>query len=107
MRFPAQIAELGSTRGVLCFWTSQLQSMAWDTESEDGSKVRVADKPHKIALRIAGFEDQDISKVTGFPSTRRLLLDKLQVLVVVCYDRIEVKAIFPIGPINCQLCTPT
>ena len=104
---PSQIAELESTRGVLRFWKSQLQSMAWDTEDEDGSKIRVMDKPHKTALRIAGFEDQNISKLMGFPATKRQLLDKLQVRVVVFHDRIEVKAIFPIEPINCQKCTPS
>ena len=80
--------------------------MAWDTETEDGSKVRLADEPHKITLRIAGFEDQDASRVLGFPATRRELLDKLQAQVVVFHDRIEVKAIFSIEPIDCQLCTP-
>jgi len=65
------------------------------------------DELHRIALQVAGFEEQDISKVMGFPATRRQLLDKLQVRVVVYYDRIEVKAIFPIELINCQLCTPT
>ena len=104
---PAQIAELESTRGMLRFWKSQLRSMAWNTENEDGSKIRLVDKPHRTALRIAGFEDQDASRVMGFPTTRRQLLDKLQVQVVVFYDRVEVKAIFPVEPIDCQKCTPT
>jgi len=107
MRGFVSVIDIRHHRGVLRFWTSQLQSMAWNTETEDGSRVRVVDKPHRIALQIVRFEDQDISKVMGFPSTRRLLLDKLQVRVVVYYDRIEVKAIFPIETINCQLCTPT
>jgi len=79
--------------------------MAWNTEIEDGSKIRLVDEPHKIALRIAGFEDQDASRVMGFPATRRELVDKLQAQVVVFHDRIEVKAIFPVEPINCQKCT--
>jgi len=104
---PAQIAELESTRGMLRFWKSQLQSMAWNTENEDGSKIRLVDKPHRTALQITGFEDQDASRVMGFPATRRELLDKLQAQVVVFHDRIEVKAIFLVEPINCQKCTPT
>jgi len=76
--------------------------MAWDTDDEDGSKIRFMDKPHKTALRIVGFEDQDIIKVMGFPATRRELLDKLQVQVVVFHvNKIEVKSIFPIEPIDC------
>jgi len=102
---PAQIEELESTRGMLRFWESQLQSMAWNTENEDGSMVKVMDKPHKTALKIVGFEDKSISKAVYFPATRRELLDKLQVRVVVFPDRIEVKAVFPIEAIYYQKCT--
>jgi len=102
---PAQIAELENTRSVLRFWESQLQSMAWNTENEDGNMVKVMEKPHKTALQIAGFEDRDISKLMGFPATRRELLDKLQVRAIVFHDRIEVKALFPIEDIYCQECT--
>ena len=81
--------------------------MAWNTENEDGNMVKVVEKPHKTALQIADFEDRDISKLMGFPATRRELLDKLQVRVVVFHDRIEVKALFPIEDIYCQECTST
>jgi len=63
------------------------------------------DKPHKTALQIAGFEDQDISKLMGFPATRRELLDKLQVRIMVFHDRIKVKALFHIENIYHQKCT--
>jgi len=56
-------------------------------------------------LKIVGFEGKDISKVVQFPATRRELLDKLQVRVIVFRDRIEVKAVFPIEPIYCHKCT--
>lgn len=102
---PAQIAELESTRGMLRFWKCQLQSMAWNTENEDGSMIRLVDEPHKTVLQIAEFEDQDVSRVMGFPATKREILDKLQAQVVVFHDRIEIKAIFLIEPINCQKCT--
>jgi len=100
---PAQLEELEQTRGILRFWQSQLEGLNWDTETEDGQKERVVDKPHKTALRIVGFEDKDITKIMNFPATKRELLDLLQVRVVVFMDRIEVKALFPIEPINCQL----
>ena len=76
--------------------------MAWNTENEDGSMVKVMGKPHKTALKIVGFEDKDISKAVYFPATRRELLDKLQVQAVVFRDRIEVKAVFPIEAVYCH-----
>jgi len=100
---PAQLEELEHTRSMLQFWGGQLQAMAWNTENEDGSKVRLVDRPHKTALRIVGFEDRDITKTIHFPATRRELLDMLQVRVVVFMDRVEIKAILPVEPIENQL----
>ena len=80
--------------------------MAWNTENEDGSMVKVVEKPHKTALKIIGFEDKDITGIIHFPATRRELLDMLQVRLVVFMDRIEVKAVFPIEPIECQAYQP-
>ena len=96
-----------STKGVLRFWEDQIKSMAWNTENEDGSMVRLVDKPHQVALKVVGFEDRKLSDTLGFPASRRELLDKLQVKLVVFNDRIEVNALFPIQPINIQLCTST
>jgi len=104
---PAQIQELENTQGILRFWETQLQSMAWNTENEDGSMVRVVEKPHKTTLKIAGFEDKEASNILHFPATRRELLDMLQVRVVVFMDRIEVNAVFPIEPIDYQKYTST
>ena len=103
---PAQLEELERTRSMLQFWGSQLQAMAWNTENEDGSKVRLMDKPHKTVLKIVGFEDKDITKIMQFPASRRELLDLLQVRAVVFMDRVEVKTVFPIEPIDCQLFSP-
>ena len=103
---PAQLQELEHTRSMLQFWQGQLQSMAWNTENEDGSMVRVVDKPHDTALKIVGIEDNSLTKTLFFPATKRELLDKLQVRVVVFMDRAEVKAVFPIEPIDCQLFRP-
>lgn len=104
---PAQLEELEHTRNMLEFWQRQLQSMAWNTENEDGSMVRVVDKPHETALKIVGIEDNDLTKALFFPATKRELLDKVQVRLVVFMDRVEVKAIFPIEPIDCQLFRPS
>lgn len=103
---PAQLEELEHTRSMLQFWGGQLQAMAWNTENEDGSKVRLMDKPHKTVLKIVGFEDKDITKIMQFPASRRELLDLLQVRAVVFMDRVEVKTVFPIEPIDCQLFRP-
>jgi hypothetical protein len=104
---PAQIEELESTREMLRFWQSQLKSMAWNTENEDGSMFKVVEKPHKMAFQILDLDDESLSKVTAFPTTKRELLDKLQVRLTVFEDRIEVNAVFPVAPIDYQKCTST
>jgi len=69
--------------------------------------VRTVDKPHYNVLRILGLDNIDMTKAFQFPSTRRELLDKLQVRVVVFSEkRIEVNAAFLVDPIICQKCTP-
>ncbi|MBA7690645.1 hypothetical protein ES703_99176 [subsurface metagenome] len=103
---PDQLEELEHTQSMLQFWEGQLKAMVWNTENEDGSMVRVVDKPHKTALKIIGFEDKDITGIMHFPATRRELLDMLQVRIVVFMDRAEIKAVFPIEPIECQSCLP-
>ena len=102
---PTQMEELEHTRGILRFWESQAKSMAWNTETENGEMVRNVDKPHEIVLRIAGFEDKDVSKAVSFPATKRELLDMLQVRLVAYDDRVEVNAIFTVEPIKRLLCT--
>jgi len=100
---PSQIADLEETKGILHFWESQLKSMAWNTENEDGSMVRLVDRPHDVALKVVGFEDKQMSQILSFPASKREFLDKLQLKLVVFSDRIEVKGLFPIQPINLQL----
>jgi site-specific DNA recombinase len=103
---PAQLEELERTSSMLRFWHGQLQSMNWNTETEEGEMLRVVDKPHKTALRIVGFENKELSKILHFPATKRELLDMLQARVIVFNNRVEVKAIFPIEPIDNQLLHP-
>jgi hypothetical protein len=104
---PAQMRELEESRASLKFWEDQLKSMAWNTENEDGSMVRLVDHPHEEVLKLISLENREITKSMGFPASRRELLDKLQVKLVVMAERIEVKALFPIQPIEHQLCTST
>ena len=94
-------------KSILHNWKRQLHTMAWNTENEDGSMVKLIDKPHMTVLKIADFEDKDMGKLLQFPTTRRELLDRLQVRVVVFHDRIEVKVLFSVEPIYGQLCHPT
>lgn len=61
---------------------------------------------HRTVLKIVGFENRDITNILHFPASRRELLDLLQVKLVVFSSRIEIKAVFPIEPVNCQKCTP-
>ncbi len=104
---PAQLEELENTRGMLNFWEDQIRAMAWNTENEDGTMVRLVDGPHQAALKLVGFDDVDLSKSVGFPTSRRQLLDKLQVRLSVFDDRVEVKSLFPVEPVGVQLCTST
>ncbi len=57
-------------------------------------------------LRIVGLENEELSDIVHFPATKRKLLDMLQVRVVAFADRVEIKAVFPIQPIECQLLQP-
>jgi len=102
---PTQIEELERTRGLLRFWEGQANSMVWNTENEDGSMIRLVDKPHRTVLALINAEDKDVSDAVQFPAVKRELLDMLQVRLVVYEDRVEVKSIFPIEKISRQLCT--
>jgi len=90
---------------MLRFWNRQLQSMAWNLETEDVKMVRTVDKPHHNVLKLLDLNSVDMTEVFRFPSTKRELLDKLQVRVVIFSDRVEINAVFPIAPIVYQKCT--
>ena len=104
---PNQIEELENTRAMLNFWEDQVKAMAWNTENEDGTMFKLVDSPHHIALKLVGFDDTNLSKSAGFPTSKRQLLDKLQVRLSVFDDRVEVKSLFPVEPVGVQLCTST
>jgi len=103
---PSQLEELERTRSMLRLWESQLKAMDWDVEDEEGQKVRTANRPHRIALNLVNLGDKAVSESLHFPATRRELLDLLQVRLVVFEDRVEIKAVFPIEPVKCQLLQP-
>jgi nitrogen regulatory protein PII len=68
----------------------------------DQVMMRSMDKPHTTVLKILGFGDKELSQIMHFPATKCELLDKLKVRLVVFEDRIEVKAVFPVGAIGYQ-----
>ncbi len=65
------------------------------------------EKPYKLASNIIGLDDKELTDVLGFPATKREIMEKLQMKVVVFPDRIDVKAIFPIASICYQKFTST
>jgi len=56
---------------------------------------------------MLNLDNVDMTEVFQFPSTKRELLDKLQVRVVIFSNRAEINAVFPIAPIAYQKCTST
>jgi site-specific DNA recombinase len=105
---PAQIAELENTRKLLDYWQYQVKGMlAWNTENEDGTMFKQVYQTHEEALKLVRLDDPDRSKSEGFPTSKRQLLDKLQVRLSVFDDRVEVKSLFPVEPFGIQQCTST
>ncbi len=56
---------------------------------------------------MLNLDKVDMTEVFQFPTTKRELLDKLQVRVLIFSDRAEIKAVFPSAPIVYQKCTST
>ena len=102
---PTQLEELKQTRDLLNFWEGQCKYLDYNLEDDDGRMVRIAETPHKTVLGLLELDDKGVSTAFQFPGTRRELLDRLRVKVIVFTDRVEVKALFPIAPICSQMCT--
>jgi len=102
---PAQLAELEETRDLLRFWQKQSRYLDFTLEDDDGRMIRMGNEPHDTVLGLVDIDDKEITSIMQFPASRRELLDRLQVKVVVFDDRVEVKALFPITPISSQKCT--
>jgi site-specific DNA recombinase len=102
---PAQLAQLEETRYLLRFWQEQSRYFDFNFSDDNGSMIRIGDKPHDTVMDLVGINSKEVSNLMQFPSTKRELIDKLQVRAVVFGDRIEVKALFPIRPISNHKCT--
>lgn len=72
-----------------------------------GPSQRVFDESHRTVQNLVKLEDRELTGRFGFPASRRELIDKLQLKVVVFDDRIEINSIFSIDPIRKQLCIST
>jgi len=102
---PAQVSKLEETRKALDYWEDQIREMRWwNTEYEDGTMFKQVYQPHEEVLKLVGLDDPDRSKSEGFPTSKRQMLDKLQVRMSVFDDRVEVKSLFPVEPIGIQQC---
>jgi site-specific DNA recombinase len=103
---PAQISELENTRKLLDYWEYQARGMVnWNLENEDGTMYRLVFQTHNEVLKLVEKDDPSQSKAEGFPTSKRQMLDKLQVRLSVFDDRVEVKSLFPVELIGIQQCT--
>ncbi len=68
--------------------------MAWDIENENGTCSGL-DRPHQVALRVAGFEDGTLADIMASSTSKGELLNKLQVRLLVHNDKIEINGLFP------------
>jgi hypothetical protein len=66
---------------------------------------RLVFQTHDEVLKLVERDDPDQCKAEGFPTSKRQMLDKLQVRLSVFDDRVEVKSLFPVEPIGIQSCT--
>ena len=105
LRSEVDPAQLEEARNVLKFWQTQSRYFDFNLEDDDGQMIRMGDVPHKTALGLVEIDSKEVSKVMQFPTTRRELLDKLQLRVIVYCGRIDVNALFPIKPFSSQKCT--
>jgi len=51
----------------------------WNLENEDGTMYKLVFQTHEEALKLVGLDDPNRSKAEGFPTSKRQMLDKLQV----------------------------
>lgn len=102
---PAQLVELEETSDLLDFWQKQSKYLDFNLMDDNGRMERMINEPHRTVLGLLDVDREEVSRLMQFPSTRRELLDKLQVRLIVFDDRIEVRSLLPIKPIYSQKCT--
>ena len=85
---PARISELENTRKLLDYWEYRVRGMdTCNLENEDGPIYRLVFQTHDEALKLVEKDDPGQSKAEGFPTSKRQMLDKLQVRLSVFDDR--------------------
>lgn len=104
---PEQLEDLERSRAMLKFWEGQARAMRWNLVDDEGRVLRTVHRPHETVLKIVGLEDEGIGKAMSFPATKREMLDRLGIRVVMFQDRAEIKGVVEVEPIDCQLCTST
>jgi hypothetical protein len=93
---PSRLVELESINETLQYWHSQFESEAWLTE-ENGGGLKLLEKT-KPAIKIYGFEDIEPIECVTSPASKRQVLNKLHLILVVFNDRIEIRCQIPIDP---------
>ena len=101
----AQLAQLEETRYLLRFWEEQSRYFDFNLVDDDLRMIRIGDAPHDTVMEFVGIDRKEVSKLMQFPTTKRELIDRLQVRAVVFGDRTEVNALFPIRPISSHKCS--
>ncbi len=102
---PAQLEQLEDIKYLLRFWEEQSRYFDFNLVDDDLRMIRIGDVPHDTVMEFAGIDRKEVSKLMQFPTTKRELIDRLQVRAVVFGDRTEVNALFPIRPISSHKCT--
>ena len=93
---PSRLSELESINKTLQYWHSQFQSTTLANEVNGGG-VEILEKT-RPSIKIHNFEDfEPIESITSLV-TKRQVLDKLRINLVVFNDRIEIRCQIPIDP---------
>jgi site-specific DNA recombinase len=110
---PAQIEELKVTAGWLDFWRKEGRELDLRLSfifegTSDESELR-KNQSQKVAETILNIADLDMPEFTeiGSPTSKRKLLDYLQVSLIAYPDRVEIKAVLPMNNIDIQQYQPT
>ena len=103
---PIQIKELEDTKTWLSFWEKRkreldlrLSFVPDGAPDETAQQYNQASKVAEVLLGMAGIDDDALRDEVGSPTTKRQLLDYLQMTVIPFEDRIELKAAIPVGEI--------
>lgn len=93
---PSRLTELESINATLQYWHAQFQSAAVAAEGNGGG-VSMLEKT-KAAIKVYGFEDIEPIESITTTASKRQLIDRLRVNLVVFKDRIEIRCQIPMEP---------